>query len=153
MKFKLAPIQCGWWLKKRTCLADTKLIKLGMIKKIETNNAPKAPEIYSQAIVAGNMVFLSGQLGIDPSTGKLPESFEDQAQNVMNNLKAILQEADSSFEQVVKVTIFLDNMANYAKMNEIYLSFFPDHKPARSCIQVAALPLGGKVEIELIAVK
>ena len=124
-----------------------------MLTKIETPNAPAALGPYSQAIDMGNMLFLSGQLGIEPSSGELPESFEEQAKNVMNNIKAVLEKAGSGFDKVVKTTIFLTDMSDFAKINEIYGACFPDHKPARSCIQVAALPKGGKVEIEIIAVK
>ena len=124
-----------------------------MITKIETEEAPAALGPYSQAIECGNMLFISGQLGIDISTGELPESFEAQAKNVMNNIKAILEKAGSGFDKVVKTTIFLADLANFAKINEIYGACFPNHKPARSCIQAAALPKGGKVEIETIAMK
>jgi 2-iminobutanoate/2-iminopropanoate deaminase len=124
-----------------------------MLTKIETGNAPAAIGPYSQAIDIGNMIFLSGQLGLDPSSGELPESFEEQAANIMNNIKAILEASGSGFDKVVKTTIFLADLANFAKINEIYGACFPNHKPARSCVQVAALPKGGKVEIEVIAVK
>ncbi|GHV85418.1 reactive intermediate/imine deaminase [Spirochaetia bacterium] len=124
-----------------------------MLTKIETSNAPGAIGPYSQAIDTGNMLFISGQLGINPATGELPEGFEEQAKNVMTNLKAILEEAGYGFDRVVKATIFLEDLANFTKTNEIYGASFPTHKPARSCIQVAALPRGGKIEIELIAVK
>ena len=124
-----------------------------MLTKIETPHAPAAIGPYSQAIDTGNMLFLSGQLGIDPSTGEIPESFEDQAKNVMTNIKAVLEKAGSGFDKVVKSTIFLADMSDFAKINEIYGAYFPDHKPARSCIQAAALPKGGKVEIEIVAVK
>ena len=122
-----------------------------MLKKTETTGAPAAIGPYSQAIDTGNMLFISGQLGIDPSSGEIPESFEDQAKNVMNNIKAILETAGFGFDNVVKTTIFLADMADFAKINEIYGACFPNHKPARSCIQAAALPKGGKVEIETIA--
>ena len=124
-----------------------------MLTKIETTHAPAAIGPYSQAIDTGNMIYLSGQLGLDPSSGELPESFEDQAKNAMNNIKAILEAAGSGFDKVVKTTIFLTDLANFAKINEIYGACFPNHKPSRSCIQVAALPKTGKVEIEVIAVK
>ena len=124
-----------------------------MLTKIETTHAPAAIGPYSQAIDTGNMLFLSGQLGIDPASGELPESFEEQAKNVMNNIKAILEAAGSGFDNVVKTTIFLTDLANFAKINEIYGACFPSYKPARSCVQVTALPKGGKIEIELIAVK
>ncbi|MDR1929848.1 MAG: hypothetical protein LBQ44_04375, partial [Treponema sp.] len=80
-------------------------------------------------------------------------AFEDQAKNVMANLKALLAEAGYGFQGVVKTTVFLEDLSNFAKLNEIYGACFPDHKPARSCVQVSALPRGGKVEIELVAVK
>ena len=124
-----------------------------MLAKIHTPLAPEALGPYSQAIDTGNMLFVSGQVGIDPSTGELPDSFEAQANNVMGNLKAILEKADFSFDQVAKATVFLTDMADFSKINEIYGSYFPRHKPARACVQVAALPKGGKVEIELIAVR
>ena len=124
-----------------------------MLTKIETTHAPAAIGPYSQAVDTGNMIFLSGQLGLDPSSGELPESFEEQAKNVMNNIKAILEASGSGFDKVVKTTIFLADLANFAKINEIYGACFPNHKPARSCVQAAALPKGGKVEIEVIAVK
>jgi 2-iminobutanoate/2-iminopropanoate deaminase len=124
-----------------------------MFTKIETTGAPAAIGPYSQAIDTGNMLFVSGQLGIDPKTGELPASFEDQAYNVMSNLKAILSKAGYGFNRVVKTSVFLEDLSNFAKINEIYGACFPDPKPARSCVQAAALPRGGKVEIELIAVK
>ena len=123
------------------------------LTKIETSQAPAAIGPYSQAIECGNLLFISGQLGIDIATGELPESFEAQAKNVMNNIRAILEKAGAGFDQVVKTTIFLTDLANFAQINEIYGACFPNHKPARSCIQVAALPKGGKVEIETIAAK
>ena len=122
-----------------------------MVTKIETTLAPAALGPYSQAILSGNLLFISGQIGINPVSGELPESFEDQAKNVMNNIKAILEKAGSGFNQVIKATIFLTDLANFAKINEIYGGYFPNHKPARSCVEVSALPKGGKIEIELIA--
>ena len=124
-----------------------------MLIKNETPPASDVIAPYSEAIDTGNMLFISGQLGFDAASGELPECFETQAKNVMNKLKTILEKNGYSFEQVVKTTIFLNDMANYAKTNEIYSAFFPSRKPARSCVQVAALPLGGKIEIELIAIR
>jgi len=124
-----------------------------MLTKIETEKAPAALGPYSQAIDTGNLLFISGQLGIDPASGELPESFDAQAKNVMSNLKAILEKAGYGFDQVVKATIYLADMADFAKTNEIYGAYFTQHKPARACIQVAALPKNGKIEIELIAAK
>jgi len=124
-----------------------------MKKYIPAPSIGGAARPYSNAVDTGNMLFISGQIGVDPATDKLPESFEAQAKNVMNNLKTVLEQAGYGFEHAVKATVFLDDMANFAKTNEIYTAFFPNDKPARSCIQVAALPLGAKIEIELIAVK
>lgn len=120
-------------------------------KAITTQHAPAALGPYSQAIHAGNLVFASGQLGLDPQTGKLQEGIEAQTRQVLANLAAVLTAADSSVEKVVKTTIFLANMADFAKVNALYGEVFKVEPPARSTIQVAALPLGGLVEIEVIA--
>ena len=97
------------------------------------------------------LVYCSGQLGIDPAVGKLPEGVEAQAHRSMKNLGAVLEEAGSDFSKVVKTTIFLADMDDFAKVNEIYKSYFGETYPARSCVQVAKLPLGGLVEVECIA--
>ncbi len=120
---------------------------------ISSSKAPAALGPYSQAICVGTRLYISGQLGIDPGTGELPEGFSEQAHCSMKNLGHILAEAGFSFDDVVKTTIFLDDLANFSLLNEIYGAYFPGRKPARSCYQVAALPKGGKVEIELIAEK
>jgi len=120
-------------------------------KAITTQHAPAALGPYSQAIHAGNLVFASGQLGLDPQTGKLQEGIEAQTRQVLANLSAVLAAADSSVEKVVKTTIFLANMADFAKVNALYGEVFKVEPPARSTVQVAALPLGGLVEIEVIA--
>lgn len=120
-------------------------------KAITTQHAPAALGPYSQAIHAGNLVFASGQLGLDPQTGKLQEGIEAQTRQVLANLAAVLTAADSSVEKVVKTTIFLANMADFAKVNALYGEVFKVEPPARSTVQVAALPLGGLVEIEVIA--
>lgn len=124
-----------------------------MILPVTTDGAPAAFGPYSQAIDTGSALFISGQLGVDPKTGEMPQSCEDQARLVMQNLKSILAQAGLTFSNVVKTTIFLTDLANFNAVNDIYGDSFPDHKPARSCIQVTALPKGGKIEIELIAVK
>jgi 2-iminobutanoate/2-iminopropanoate deaminase len=124
-----------------------------MLKTVMTDQAPSALGPYSQAIDTGNILFVSGQLGINPKTGELPESFEDQGKWVMENLKSVMAQAGYGFENVVKTTIFLDDLGYFSKINEIYGGYFTTHKPARSCFQVAAIPKGAKVEIELIAVK
>ena len=120
-------------------------------KAISTQHAPAALGPYSQAIHAGNLVFASGQLGLDPQTGKLQEGIETQTRQVLANLAAVLTAAGSSVEKVVKTTIFLTNMADFAKVNTLYGEVFKVDPPARSTVQVAALPLGGLVEIEVIA--
>lgn len=122
-----------------------------MLEPISTPKAPAAMGPYSQAIRLQNLLFISGQLGIDPGTGEMPESCEEQAELSMENLKGILAEAGLDFSNVVKTTIFLTDLAHFSAVNEIYGKRFSGVKPARSCIQVAALPKGGKVEIELIA--
>lgn len=118
---------------------------------IATTNAPGAVGPYVQAIKANGMVYCSGQLGIDTATGKLPTTVEEQAHCSMKNLGAILTEAGSCYGNVVKTTIFLADMNDFAKVNEIYKSYFGTDFPARSCVQVARLPLGGLVEVECIA--
>jgi 2-iminobutanoate/2-iminopropanoate deaminase len=118
---------------------------------IQTQHAPAAIGPYSQAIRAGNLVFASGQLGLDPQTGKLQDGVEAQARQALANVKALLAASGTSVERVVKVTMFLANMADFAKVNAIYGEVFNYEPPARSTIQVAALPLGGLVEIEVVA--
>jgi 2-iminobutanoate/2-iminopropanoate deaminase len=118
---------------------------------VTTQAAPAAVGPYSQAIKAGEMVFASGQLGLNPATGKLQEGVEAQARQVLANLTAVLEAAGVGMGDVVKTTIFLVDMSHFATVNAIYATAFPSPPPARSTIQVAALPLGGLVEIEAIA--
>lgn len=118
---------------------------------IATTKAPGAVGPYVQAIKANGMVYCSGQLGIDPATGKLADGVEAQAHQSMKNMGAILAEAGCDYSSVVKTTIFLADMDDFAKVNEIYKSYFGEAFPARSCVQVAKLPLGGLVEVECIA--
>ncbi len=118
---------------------------------IATTKAPGAVGPYVQAIKANGMVYCSGQLGIDPATGKLADGVEAQAHQSMKNMGAILAEAGCDYSSVVKTTIFLADMDDFAKVNEIYKSYFGEEFPARSCVQVAKLPLGGLVEVECIA--
>ena len=120
-------------------------------KTIRTEHAPAALGPYSQAIHAGDLIFASGQLGLDPTTGKLQEGIEAQTHQALANVAAVLQAAGTGVEKVVKTTIFLANMADFAKVNAIYGEIFHTEPPARSTIQVAALPLGGLVEIEVVA--
>jgi 2-iminobutanoate/2-iminopropanoate deaminase len=119
---------------------------------IHTQHAPAAIGPYSQAIRVGNFVFASGQLGLDPKNGKLQEGVEAQARQALANLQAVLETAGAIPQNVVKATIFLANMADFPKVNAIYGELFRHEPPARSTVQVAALPLGGLVEIEVIAV-
>jgi 2-iminobutanoate/2-iminopropanoate deaminase len=121
---------------------------------IATTKAPKAIGPYSQGIEAGNLVFTSGQLPIDAATGQLEkEDIKKAARNSLENCKAVLEEAGTSFENAVKTTVFMVDLSDFAAMNEVYASYFPENPPARSCIQVAALPMGAKIEIEVAAIK
>lgn len=119
-------------------------------------NAAKAPAAvgpYSHANAAGDTIYISGQLGLDPETGVLAEGVEAQAKTGFENLKTILTEAGVSFENVVKTTVFLTDMNDFAAVNDIYAQYFTADYPARSCVQVAALPKGASFEIEAIAAK
>ena len=123
-----------------------------MKKAIHTDLAPAALGPYSQAILTGNTLFLSGQVGIDPDEGKIvAETVDGQTRQVMRNLEAVLQAANMSFANVVKTTIYLRSMDDFQTVNGIYGEFFKTDPPARVTIQVAALPLGALVEIEAVA--
>jgi 2-iminobutanoate/2-iminopropanoate deaminase len=123
-----------------------------MKKEINTEKAPKAIGPYSQAIEANGFVFASGQIAIDPSTGELSTgTIEEQTRLVLNNLKAVLEAAGSSLDKVVKCTVFLKDMNDFSKMNDVYGEFFKAPYPARAAVQVARLPKDVKVEIEAIA--
>lgn len=125
-----------------------------MKKIISTNQAPQAIGPYSQAIEANGMLFISGQIPIDPQTGTIIENdIKKQTQQVMENIGAILKEAGYDFNDVVKSTCLLSDMANFALMNEVYGSFYKDNPPARAAYGVVKLPLGVLIEIETIAVK
>lgn len=124
-----------------------------MIKKISTSNAPAAIGPYSQGLDLGNMVFVSGQIPIDPATGVMADTIEEQAKQSLTNLKNILAEAGLGMENVVKTVVFLADLNDFAAVNAVYETFFADPFPARSCVQVAAIPKGAKVEIECIAVR
>lgn len=118
-----------------------------------TDGAPKAIGPYSQAVKIGKMVFTSGQIPLDPATGKLVEGdFDSMARRVFENLKAVLQSAGADFRNVVKATVFLKNLSDFQKLNAIYAEYFGDHKPARSTVAVAQLPLDSLVEIDLTAI-
>ena len=119
--------------------------------RIETTNAPAAIGPYSQGYITGNLVYTSGQLGINPATGEFDsDTIEGQTRQSINNIAAILEAASSDLGKVVKTTCFLKNISDFAAFNAEYEKFFPN-KPARSCVEAAALPKGGLVEIEVIA--
>jgi len=120
---------------------------------ITTNKAPAAVGPYSQGVRAGELIFTAGQAGLDPTTGRLVEGgIEAQTRQTLENLSSILQAAGSSLSQVVKTTVFLKDITDFQAMNRVYAEFFGDDPPARSTVQVAALPLGALVEIEAVAV-
>lgn len=119
---------------------------------ISTKNAPAAIGPYSQAVKAGNLLFISGQIPLDPATGEVVEAtIQAQTTRSLNNLKAILEEAGGNLRSVVKTTVFLKNMDDFAEMNKVYQQFFQSDCPARSAVQVAKLPKDVMVEIEAIA--
>lgn len=120
---------------------------------ISTPRAPAAIGPYSQAVQSGNHVFLSGQTGVDPATGKLvPGGVAEQAAQALNNIDAVLQACGASFKNVVKTTVFLVDMNDFAALNKVYSERFPENPPARSCVAVAQLPIGAQVEIECIVI-
>ncbi len=123
------------------------------MKYISTNKAPLAIGPYSQAIDIGNMIFTSGQIALKPDGTLIEGGIEAQTRQVLTNLSEVLKEAGSSLDKVVKTTIFLADMGNFAKVNEIYAEFFGEHKPARSTVAVKTLPLNVLVEIDTIALK
>ena len=118
---------------------------------ITTKRAPAAVGPYSQAVRGGNLVFTAGQIGIDPVLGQLRSGIAAQTRQALTNLQAVLTAAGSSLNQVLKTTIFLQHMADFATVNQVYGSAFSEAPPARSTVQVGALPLGALVEIEAIA--
>ena len=120
---------------------------------INTNKAPAAVGPYVQAVKAGNMLFSSGQLGLVPKTGALPEGVQAQTRQSLMNIQAILDEAGFAKSDIVKTTVFIKDMNDFGAVNAIYADFFGDSKPARSCVEVARLPKDGLVEIEFVAVK
>ncbi len=116
-----------------------------------SDNAPSAIGPYSPGVKLGNMLYMSGQLGLDPATGKLPEGVEAQAEQSLTNIENLLAEAGATMANVVKTTVFLADISDFARVNEVYAKHFEAPFPARSAVQVAAIPAGGLVEIEVIA--
>ena len=120
---------------------------------IASNDAPKAIGPYSQAVREGNLLFLSGQIPLDPATGELVQGdFATQARRVFDNLRAVLDAAGATFANVTRATVYLTDLGNFQALNAIYAEAFGDHKPARSTVGVASLPKGANVEVDLIAV-
>jgi len=125
---------------------------MGSKQTVVAEKAPKAIGPYSAAVRFGDLVFTAGQLGMDPQTGELvPGGVEAETRQALNNLKNVLEAAGSSLEHVLKTTVFLRDMNDFAKMNGVYAEYFTENFPARSAVQVAALPKGGAVEIEAVA--
>lgn len=120
---------------------------------LNSANAPAALGPYSQALVQGDLVFCSGQIPLDPATGEMVQGIEDQTRQVLKNLTAVLAENGMTLANVIKTTVFLADLGDFGAMNEVYAQFFTQPYPARSCVQVAAIPKGSLVEIECIAVK
>jgi 2-iminobutanoate/2-iminopropanoate deaminase len=122
------------------------------IEAVYTDKAPRPVGPYSQGIVAGNFLFISGQIPIDPRTGKLVEgSFEDKVKRVLENLKAIVEAAGGTLDNIVKVTVYMKDIKKFQEFNKIYSEYFKGRPPARVVVEVSNLPLGADVEIEAIA--
>ncbi|MGI5824996.1 MAG: RidA family protein [Bacillota bacterium] len=120
------------------------------MKEIKTDKAPQALGPYSQGIVMGNMLFTSGQVGINPENGEIDADIAEQAKQVLKNVKAVVEAGGGSMNDVVKTTVFIKNMDDFAKVNEIYAEFFTEPFPARSCVEVARLPKDLLVEMEAV---
>ena len=123
------------------------------MKIIKTNKAPAAIGPYSAGIKIGNMIFTSGQIPVNPADGSMPSDIKEQTRQSLMNVKGILEEEGYSLNDVVKTTVFIMDMNDFAAINEVYAEIFGEHKPARSCVQVAKLPKGAGIEIEVIASK
>ncbi|KPK73207.1 MAG: reactive intermediate/imine deaminase [Phycisphaerae bacterium SM23_30] len=122
-------------------------------QKVDTDKAPAAIGPYSQAINTGPLVFVSGQLPIDPATGSLIDGdIQEQTRQVLQNLKQVLNAAGSSLDKIVKTTVFIKDMNSFPQMNQAYAEFFPDVPPARACVEVARLPKDVQIEIEAVAI-
>lgn len=124
-----------------------------MKRTIASPDAPKAVGPYSQAVELNGTLYVSGQLPVDPATGKMAEGIEAQTRRSLDNIGAILREAGLTHADIVKTTVLLDDIKNFAAMNAVYAEYFPEGKPARVCYQVAALPMGASVEIDAVAGK
>jgi 2-iminobutanoate/2-iminopropanoate deaminase len=119
---------------------------------IKSSNAPEAIGPYSQAVKSGNLIFVSGQVPVNPATGKIAEDIKAQTQQALDNLKAVLAAGGATLAQVMKTTVFLKNLDDFTVMNDIYKEYFPKDPPARSTIEVSRIPRGSSIEIEAIAI-
>ena len=122
-----------------------------MKEVISTKNAPGAIGPYSQGIKVGNLVFTSGQIPLNPANGEMAETIEEQTKQALENVKAILEESGTCMDNVIKTTVFLTDLNDFTKMNDIYATYFTGEKPARSAIEISKLPKDAKIEIEAIA--
>ena len=122
------------------------------MKSITTEKAPAAVGPYSQAVVAGNLVFVSGQIPVDPATGNIPEDIVDQARQALTNLGEVLRASGSGLDKAVRVTVFITDISAFGKVNEAYAEFFKEPYPSRSCVEVSKLPKGVKIEIDAIGI-
>lgn len=123
------------------------------ITELKTNNAPAAIGPYSQGLTSGELVFVSGQIPVNPATGVMADTIEEQTAQCLSNLRSVLAEAGCTMANIIKTTVFLADLNDFAAMNKVYADNMASPAPARSCVQVAAIPKGAKVEIECIAVK
>ena len=122
-------------------------------KIISTTNAPAAIGPYSQAVEAGGLLFASGQIPVDPATGTIPEGIEAQARQALTNVRNLIEAAGLSMDNVIKTSVFIKDMNDFAKVNEIYATFFEKDFPARSCVEVARLPKDVLIEVEAVAAR
>ena len=123
------------------------------MKIIQTNSAPAAVGPYSQAVETDNFVFASGQIALNPATGEMAEGIEAQAHQALKNAQAVISASGAKWENVIKTTVFITNIDDFSKVNEIYATYFKQPYPARSCVEVSKLPKGALIEIEVIAAK
>lgn len=121
------------------------------MKQISTNSAPAAIGPYSQAIISGNLLFCSGQIPVNPATGTIPEGIAAQAEQALTNVKSLIEAAGASIDNVIKTTVFIKDMNDFAEINGIYAKYFTEPFPARSCVEVARLPKDVLLEVEAIA--
>lgn len=143
----------GRWSRQFLRIRSKEKEAIIMKQAINASQAPAAVGPYVHAVEAGGLIFTSGQLGLDPKEGTLPEGIEAQTHQSLKNLAAVLEAGGSDLDHVVKTTVFLDDINDFAAVNAIYAEYFKNEVPARSCVEVAKLPKGGLVEIEAIAVK